>query len=174
MGNHITFVVGGARSGKSSYALNEANLREGKKAFIATAEALDHEMEIRIARHKEERGDDWVAFEEPLKIDIALQAARNGYSAVIVDCLTLWVSNLLHAGYDMNATFQSLEATLLSCQASHIYIVSNEVGMGIVPGDSLSRIYRDRLGEINRMMARVAGKVVLMVAGIPLEIKKAP
>jgi adenosylcobinamide kinase / adenosylcobinamide-phosphate guanylyltransferase len=173
MGNHITFIIGGARSGKSSYALNEANMRLGAKAFIATAEALDHEMEVRIARHKEERGNDWETFEEPLDIGAALKAARNGHSAIVVDCLTLWVSNLLHAGHDMKKAFHSLETTLQSCEDSHIYVVSNEVGMGIVPEYPLSRAYRDGLGDVNKIIAHIAGTVVLMVAGIPVEIKKA-
>lgn len=172
MDNHITFILGGARSGKSTYALSEANLHQGKKAFIATAEALDEEMRVRITRHKEERGTDWSTLEEPLKIDDAVRSAREGYAAVVVDCLTLWVSNLLHAGSDPDEAFRSLETALLSSREQHIYIVSNEVGLGIVPEHALSRAYRDRLGEVNRMAARVASRVVFMVAGIPMDIKK--
>jgi adenosylcobinamide kinase / adenosylcobinamide-phosphate guanylyltransferase len=172
MESHITFVIGGARSGKSSYALNEANLREGKKAFIATAEALDHEMETRIARHKTERGENWETLEEPLRIDVALQSAGNRFSAAVIDCLTLWVSNLLHAGQDPLAAFRSLESALLSSQVPRIYVVSNEVGMGIVPEHPLSRAYRDHLGDANKLLARISSTVVLMVAGIPTEIKR--
>jgi adenosylcobinamide kinase / adenosylcobinamide-phosphate guanylyltransferase len=169
----ITFILGGARSGKSTYALGAANLHAGRKAFIATAQALDHEMETRIARHKEERGSEWETFEEPLDIAETLYKVKDRYGAVVLDCLTLWASNLIHAGRVMDKEFDALEAVLLTCTDSPLYIVSNEVGMGIVPEYPLSRVYRDRLGNLNKMVARVSSRVVFMVAGIPMEVKKA-
>ncbi len=170
--SHITFVLGGVKSGKSAYSLNEANLLQGKKAFIATAEGLDAEMKARIARHKQERQNhSWETFEEPLHIADILPAVERDHEVMIIDCLTLWVSNLFHAGLNPEAEFNALASALLACHTSHIYIVSNEVGMGIVPEYRLSREYREQLGLLNKMIAHIASRVVLMVAGISLEIK---
>jgi adenosylcobinamide kinase/adenosylcobinamide-phosphate guanylyltransferase len=171
----VTLIIGGARSGKSAFALSEGNLHPGKKAFIATAQALDHEMKARIARHKEERGPEWDTFEEPVRLDEAfLISAAGGYKAIVIDCLTLWVSNLLLGEEAVEEKFRSLETALLSCGDSSVYIVSNEVGMGIVPEYPLSRVYRDLLGNLNKLVAGIASRVVYMVAGIPVEIKKRP
>lgn len=167
----ITFILGGARSGKSSYALGEANLREGEKAFIATAEALDPDMEDRIAHHKAERGPAWETFEEPLDIKTVLRNTRNKYPVILIDCLTLWVSNLLHRELNTTEEFEALVQALLELSDAHVYIVSNEVGMGIIPEYPLGRIYRDRLGLLNRMIASVADRVILIIAGIPVAIK---
>jgi adenosylcobinamide kinase/adenosylcobinamide-phosphate guanylyltransferase len=167
----ITFVLGGAKSGKSAYALREAGLFGREKAFIATAEGLDQEMEERIARHKAERGPSWVTFEEPTNITKVLRNITTKYPVVLVDCLTLWVSNLLHKELNTEEEFEGLVTTLLECPDSHVYIISNEVGMGIVPENALARNYRDQLGLLNRMIAAIASTVILMVAGIPLQIK---
>jgi adenosylcobinamide kinase / adenosylcobinamide-phosphate guanylyltransferase len=167
----ITFILGGARSGKSAYALREASLFGGAKAFIATAEGLDQEMEERIARHKAERGPSWTTFEEPINIKKVLENIRTKYPVVLIDCLTLWVSNLLHGELNVEDEFEDLVAALRDCPDSHIYIISNEVGMGIVPEYALARTYRDRLGILNKMIAAIASTVILMVAGIPLQIK---
>ena len=173
--NNITLIIGGARSGKSAYALSEANLHPGRKVFIATAQAFDSEMKTRIARHKAERGPEWDTFEEPVKIGEAFLASAGGnYGAIVIDCLTLWVSNLLLGEEAVEEKFRSLETALLSRGDSAVYIVSNEVGMGIVPEYPLSRTYRDLLGNLNRLLAGVASRVVYMVAGIPVEIKKRP
>jgi len=167
----ITFILGGVRSGKSSYALGEANLLEGRKAFIATAEGLDGDMRDRISRHKKERGPAWDTFEESVNIKEVLGSIRGEYPVILIDCLTLWVSNLLHGELDTEEAFEGLASRLLECRDSYIYIVSNEVGMGIVPEYPLGRVYRDQLGLLNKMIARVASTVTLMVAGIPLQIK---
>jgi adenosylcobinamide kinase / adenosylcobinamide-phosphate guanylyltransferase len=167
----ITFILGGARSGKSAYALSEASLFQGKKAFIATAESLDAEMEERITRHKAERGPSWTTFEEPINIKEVLWNITPKYPVVLIDCLTLWVSNLLHRQLNTREEFEGLVKTLLESPDSHIYIVSNEVGMGIVPENALARAYRDQLGLLNRMIAAAASTVVFMVAGIPLQVK---
>jgi len=167
----ITFIIGGVRSGKSSYALGEANRLEGRKAFIATAEGLDGDMKDRISRHKEERGPAWETFEEPVRIKEVLEGIRAEYPVILIDCLTLWVSNLLHRELNTEGAFEELASQLIECPDSHIYIVSNEVGMGIVPEYPLGRVYRDQLGLLNKMIARIASTVILMVAGIPLQIK---
>ncbi len=167
----ITFILGGVRSGKSSYALSEANLLGGKKAFIATAEGLDEDMRKRISRHQEERGPSWETFEEPVNITGVLATISTEYPVILIDCLTLWVSNLLHLEMNAEKEFEGLVSRLLQCRDSHVYVVSNEVGMGIVPEYPLGRVYRDQLGLLNKMIARIATTATLMVAGIPLKIK---
>ncbi|MDR2018209.1 MAG: bifunctional adenosylcobinamide kinase/adenosylcobinamide-phosphate guanylyltransferase [Syntrophobacterales bacterium] len=167
----ITFILGGARSGKSTYALGEANLLKGRKAFIATAEALDREMERRIARHKAERGPEWDTFEEPIDIKSVLKGIGNKYPVILIDCITLWVSNLLHKELSLKEEFESLVKALLRCSDADVYLVSNEVGMGVVPEYPLGRVYRDQLGLLNKMIASVADRVILMTAGIPVTIK---
>ncbi len=168
----ITFILGGVRSGKSTYALERANAYGGKKTFIATAEARDREMNDRIVRHKMERGLSWETCEEPLDIKGVLSNLSGSDRVVVIDCLTLWVSNLLERSEALEEEFDGLLSALLSCEASQIYIVSNEVGMGVVPEHPLGRAYRDYLGLLNRRVAEVASRVILMVAGIPVEIKK--
>lgn len=167
----ITLILGGARSGKSAYALEEANRYEGEKAFIATAEALDADMKKRIARHRSERGPAWRTFEEPVDLRRVLSETGHSYPAILIDCLTLWVSNLLLRGLNTAEEFEAFASKLIEERDSHIFIVSNEVGMGIVPEHPLGRVYRDELGTLNRAVARVASRVVLMIAGIPVPIK---
>ncbi len=168
----ITLILGGARSGKSTYALKEANSFKGKKIFIATAEARDSEMRERISHHKNERGPSWETVEEPLEIAGALDALIAPETVVVIDCLTLWTSNLLEKKKNPEKEFDRFLSALLSCRASRVYIVSNEVGLGVVPEHPLGRIYRDQLGLLNRMVAEVATRVILMIAGIPMEIRK--
>ncbi len=167
----IVFILGGARSGKSTFALQEASALEGKKAFIATAEAFDDEMRLRIEKHKEERGKGWITHEEPLSISILLQNIRDSYSVILVDCLTLWVSNIMHAGFDFNDEAARFVDTISQEHPALIYIVSNEVGMGLVPGTELGREYRDNIGLLNRKVAETATDVYFMAAGIPIKIK---
>jgi adenosyl cobinamide kinase/adenosyl cobinamide phosphate guanylyltransferase len=100
----IVFILGGARSGKSTFALQEASAVEGKKAFIATAQALDDEMRLRIDNHKKERGKAWATFEEPLHISQLMNELKDSYDVILIDCFTLWVSNIMHAGFDINKT----------------------------------------------------------------------
>lgn len=166
-----TLILGGVRSGKSAYALAQANELEGSKAFIATAEALDDEMALRVERHKAERGPAWATFEEPIGIAPLLDGLAEQYSIIVVDCLTLWVSNIMHAGKDLDVEFAAL-LSALAPGSGRLYLVSNEVGMGIVPDSPLARDYRDALGTLNRMIAQAAQRVVLMVAGIPMEVKE--
>ncbi len=139
---HTTLILGGVRSGKSAYALTEGSKLEGAKAFVATAEALDDEMALRVERHKRERGPAWDTFEEPIGIAPLLDGISERYSIIVVDCLTLWVSNIMHAGRQLDAEFAALLSALDRGRA-HAYLVSNEVGMGIVPDSPLARDYRE-------------------------------
>jgi adenosylcobinamide kinase/adenosylcobinamide-phosphate guanylyltransferase len=170
----IIFVTGGARSGKSTFAQEMAENIEGKRLFIATAEAFDEEMKKRILKHKEQRGDRWDTLEEPIRIGDSLRSAEGSYKTVLVDCLTVWMSNILikYSGRDEEMSgvadefFSGLE------KFSGIAIaVSNEVGMGIVPDNKLAREYRDRLGYLNQKMAKAADEVYFLCSGIPIKIK---
>lgn len=168
----IVLVLGGARSGKSYYALAEASQIKGKKAFIATAEALDDEMHIRIENHKKERGSDWDTYEEPLHIAPIINRVKGEYEVILLDCLTLWVSNIMHAGLDIADETGKLLSAISDYSPAPLYIISNEVGLGLVPESPLGREYRDNLGQINRQIAEAATDVIFMVAGIPLKVKE--
>jgi adenosylcobinamide kinase/adenosylcobinamide-phosphate guanylyltransferase len=167
----IVFILGGARSGKSTFALREASAAEGSKVFIATAEALDNEMRLRIDNHKKERDKAWVTLEEPLHISRRMNDVKDSYDIILIDCLTLWVSNIMHAGFDINKTVSTLIDIISQDSPSLLYIVSNEVGMGLVPESELARAYRDNLGYLNRKVAEAATDVYFLAAGIPLRIK---
>jgi adenosylcobinamide kinase / adenosylcobinamide-phosphate guanylyltransferase len=166
----ITFVFGGARSGKSSFALKSASEMEGRKAYIATAQALDDEMKERIEKHKQERSSAWDTFEEPLHIPALLGGMTGKYGAVVIDCLTLWLSNLMHHGSDIEAEMEALIASARSCDAP-LFVISNEVGLGIVPENRMARIFRDYAGVMNRRVASASDNVYLLAAGIPVKIK---
>jgi adenosylcobinamide kinase / adenosylcobinamide-phosphate guanylyltransferase len=167
----IVIVLGGARSGKSYYALTEASRIKGKRAFIATAEPLDDEMRIRIENHKKERGSDWDTYEEPLHVASLIDRIKERYDVIIIDCLTLWVSNIMHSGFDIAEETVKLVSAISTVSPAPLYIISNEVGLGIVPESALGRAYRDNLGHANRQIAASATDVIFMVAGIPLKIK---
>ncbi|NJM35484.1 MAG: bifunctional adenosylcobinamide kinase/adenosylcobinamide-phosphate guanylyltransferase [Rhodomicrobium sp.] len=163
------FVLGGARSGKTSRALAHA---DGfmTKVYIATAEALDQEMAARIARHKGERGDSWTTYEAPLELPQAIGQIRDGNAICVVDCLTLWLTNLIAAGRDVEAATRAL-CEAIDAAAPTMVIVSNELGLGIVPEDALSREFRDHQGRLNQAVAGVADCVEFVVAGLPLQVK---
>ena len=165
-------ILGGARSGKSSYALKEASAIPGKKAFIATAEALDDEMRDRIEKHRKERGNDWYTFEEPVDIASLIERIKNEYDVVIVDCLTLWVSNIMLRGLPFTESADNLAEAVSDYTTGTLYIVSNEVGLGLVPESPIGRQYRDNIGYLNARMAGIATEVYFMAAGIPLKIKE--
>jgi adenosylcobinamide kinase/adenosylcobinamide-phosphate guanylyltransferase len=165
----LTLVLGGARSGKSRHA--EALLAgHPSPVYIATAEALDDEMRERIAAHRAARdGAGWRTVEAPIELADALDAAAG--SPVLVDCLTLWLSNLLLAGFEPGAAVEGLERAL-DRRADATVLVSNEVGLGIVPENALARRFRDEAGRLHqRIAARRDASVTLMVAGIPVRIK---
>jgi adenosylcobinamide kinase / adenosylcobinamide-phosphate guanylyltransferase len=165
------FILGGSRSGKSAFALKEASALPGEKAFIATAEALDKEMRLRIEKHRKERGRQWVTHEESLQISGLIKDIGNKYTVILVDCLTLWLSNIMHAGYDVRSETRELASTIGEDRSASLYIISNEVGLGLVPESPLGRQYRDNLGILNQEIAKAATDVYFMAAGIPLRIK---
>jgi adenosylcobinamide kinase/adenosylcobinamide-phosphate guanylyltransferase len=167
----VVFITGGARSGKSSFALNEASKLKGKKAFIATLQPLDEEMKARVQRHKAERSTEWNTFEEPLDLK-KLLSQLNDYSVVLIDCLTLWLSNLMLKGRDIDLEIEELISALNSKRETlRVFIVSNEVGMGIVPENKMARQFRDVAGMLNQKMAQIADEVYFLVSGMPLKIK---
>ncbi len=164
----LVLVLGGARSGKSVHA--EALVREHPRPwlYIATAQALDDEMRERIELHRQRRGRSWETVEAPLRLAEAVADA--GGRALLVDCLTLWLSNHLLAGNDLEAEAGRLEAAL-DRRRGPIVLVANEVGLGIVPDNALARRFRDAAGRLNQRFAAVADDVVLMVAGLPMKVK---
>ncbi len=169
-GGKIVFILGGARSGKSGFALKTASDIPGRKAFIATAQALDDEMEQRIARHKAERPEEWQAFEEPVNIQDLIARIHGKYEVLLIDCLTLWITNLMLGNDDIEGKARLLLDALSVCRSS-VFIVSNEVGLGIVPDNRLTREFRDIAGTLNQKVAAVADEVYFMAAGLPLRMK---
>src|SRR5271157_6072812 len=167
----IIFVIGGAKSGKSSFALRKAGAFPGKKAYVATAQPLDDEMKERIERHKAQRGKDWDTLEEPIKMAWVLKQMGRDYSAAVIDCLTLRLANLLIGSKDLEREVDAFLAFLKNGDCPSLFIVSNEVGMGIVPDNALSRRFRDRAGYLNQQVAGIADEVYVLAAGIPLRIK---
>ena len=162
-------VTGGARSGKSAIAEKLACAAGPARVYIATAEARDGEIAARIAAHRARRGEGWTTLEAPLDLAGAL-SATDGQGPRLVDCLTLWLSNLMLADQDWERAADALVA-LLPAQRDPIIFVTNEVGAGIVPDNAVARAYRDAAGLINQRLAAAADEVYLAVAGIPLRIK---
>jgi adenosylcobinamide kinase/adenosylcobinamide-phosphate guanylyltransferase len=160
-----TLVLGGARSGKSDWAVRTAAESGRPVLFLATATAGDDEMAERIARHRAERPADWRTIEEPIDLVGALRREARPGDLIVVDCLTLWVSNLLLAGGDPDVE-PLLDLGL------ELILVSNEVGLGLVPDNPLGRAYRDVLGQVNRAVAARAESVVFMVAGLPVDLRR--
>jgi adenosylcobinamide kinase / adenosylcobinamide-phosphate guanylyltransferase len=165
----IILITGGARSGKSARAEVRALSFPGTPTYIATAEALDAEMRDRIEKHRARRGTSWLERETPLELVAALNET-DGAGARLVDCLTLWLSNLLHAGRNWATEAEGL-ADALARQKSPVVLVTNEVGLGIVPDNALARQFRDAAGMVNQMVARVADEVEFVVAGLPMRVK---
>jgi adenosylcobinamide kinase / adenosylcobinamide-phosphate guanylyltransferase len=161
----VTLVLGGARSGKSRFA---ESLAFAPKTYIATGQAFDDEMRQRIALHKSQRGEEWRTIEEPVNLPQELERLTSGF--VLVDCLTLWLSNLMLADLDWQGPLDQL-AKILGSANSHVVLVSNEVGLGIVPDTPLGRKFRDAQGVTNQCISQIAENVILLVAGIPLAIK---
>ncbi len=168
---HTILVLGGARSGKSRHA-EELGLRhEGPRVYLATATADDLEMRARIAAHRMRReGGGWHTVEEPLRLCAALQEHCARETFVLVDCLTLWLSNLMAAQRNVGEAIEAL-AELLPVLPGRVCLVSNEVGLGIVPDHPLGRAFRDEAGLAHQMLARVADEVVVVIAGLPLRLK---
>lgn len=182
----LIFITGGARSGKSASALKLAGSISGKKAYLATAQPLDMEMAERIKKHRSDRDDCWATIEEPLDISDIIKN-NSKYNVILLDCLTIWISNLMHK--KTTGTFQETSITdeksvsqtvyrevdnlINTCRVSNanLIIVSNEVGLGIVPDNPLARLFRDIVGFANQKMAEAADEVYLVVSGITTRIK---
>jgi adenosylcobinamide kinase/adenosylcobinamide-phosphate guanylyltransferase len=165
----LTLVLGGARSGKSRYAEDLIAAVRPPWTFVATAGAGDAEMAERIAVHRSRRGENWQTIEAPHDLSAALAAVATD-TPILVDCLTLWLSNRMLAEADLDAEIAHLEAALDGRRAP-VVLVSNEVGSGIVPDNELARRFRDLQGRLNQRMAARADRVVLMVAGLPIVVK---
>jgi adenosylcobinamide kinase/adenosylcobinamide-phosphate guanylyltransferase len=174
---NIIFILGGARSGKSTYAQELAEQYGNNVLFVATAEALDDEMRVRIEAHKKARPQGWKTLEASCNIGTELKKHSSNFDVVLIDCITLLISNLLGSGPDSPEIDRRVEkeiAQLVECTHTidkTFIIVSNEVGLGLVPPNKAGRIYRDLLGKANQILARSADEVYLMVAGIPLKVK---
>ena len=164
----ISLILGGARSGKSAYAEKLMRAMPPPWIYCATAQALDDEMRDRIAHHRARRAEGWITLETPLDLDEALAAATH---PILVDCLTLWLTNIMLVGRDVAAESAKLLAAAEVSKA-HIVFVSNEVGLGIVPNNPLARAFRDQAGRLNQEVAKIASHVVFMTAGLPLVLKE--
>lgn len=163
----LTLVLGGARSGKSRHAEALVAAHPAPWTYIATAQAFDDEMRARIGEHRARRDASWQTVEAPLQLPQAIEAA-NG--PVLVDCLTLWLANLMLGDHALAPAFEGLEATLAAA-VGPIVLVSNEVGLSIVPENALARAFRDEQGRLNQHIARLADRVIFMVAGLPMVVK---
>lgn len=172
------FITGGARSGKSAFAEKLARDLGTSLCYLATAQRLDSEMNERVRRHQERRGTEWTTIEEPIHLSQALARCDGQYQAVLVDCLTLWLSNLLlkyeeaadNPEERIQEDVQRLKSTLQG-MVTPVILVSNEVGMGIVPENALARMFRDIAGSANQAVATLADEVHLVISGIPLKMK---
>ncbi len=177
--NHLLYISGGARSGKSRYAEQRALALTGPRRYIATCPAIDDEMAARIDRHQQRRnGQGWQTIEEPVDLVAALDASRDS-AVVLIDCVTLWINNLLYVAETEQQTLDEdaiHRLTLQMIDAARqgqrtVIFVSNELGMGIVPADALSRHYRDLIGRCNQTLAAHADEAVFLVSGLPLSLK---
>jgi adenosylcobinamide kinase/adenosylcobinamide-phosphate guanylyltransferase len=169
----LTLILGGARSGKSRFAQNHAEASGLPVTVIATAQSLDAEMAVRIARHQAERPLGWVTLEEPLHLAAALQHAAACDRCVLVDCLTLWLMNLLEAGEAVFAAERAALLATLPTLPGEILFVSNEVGLGVIPLGELSRRFVDEAGWLNQAIAQLADNMTFIAAGLPLALKTA-
>ena len=168
----ITLVTGGSRSGKSKHALDLAASYQNK-AFIATAEATDDEMQARIERHRRERDPSFHTLEEPVNLAMALKALPEETEVAVLDCITVWLGNLSYREKIIDGTCPEIDAFLdiLEAPPCHLILVTNEVGMGVIPADGATRLFRDTAGSINQILAERAHEVIFSVSGIPMRIK---
>jgi adenosylcobinamide kinase/adenosylcobinamide-phosphate guanylyltransferase len=166
----LMLVLGGARSGKSRYAEQVIAAASGGGLYLATARVGDAEMAARVAEHRARRGPAWSTIEEPLEIACVVAAEVRPDRSILVDCLTLWLSNLMQAGRDIDAETERLLAALAASRGPAV-LVANEVGLGIVPETALGRAFRDHAGELNQRVAAAADRVVFVAAGLPMLLK---
>lgn len=170
----LAFICGGAKSGKSRLAQNLAESLPAPRLFVATGEALDEEMQARIARHQQDRGPDWQTREEPLALARALRDADGHYGVILVDCLTIWLSNLLTRQEAALDGEQQHLMEALQIMTTPVILVSNEVGWGIVPANPLARRFRDLAGLLHQEIAALADAAILVVSGLPVYLKGKP
>jgi adenosylcobinamide kinase / adenosylcobinamide-phosphate guanylyltransferase len=175
LNTRLVLVTGGTRSGKSAFAASVAESTGAWPVYIATALAADQEMAERIAKHRRERGSNWTTVEEPLNITRTLAAMTRGENAVVIDCLTLWLTNIMmqeEDEFELAADIMSRElANKLRNLGGTVVVVTNEIGMGVVPADAATRRFRDVAGSVNRLFAQTADEVHFMVSGIPMKLK---
>ena len=165
-----SLILGGARSGKSNYAEQLVEGQAGDYLYVATATIMDGEMSDRIAEHKVRRGERWITYEEPLDLVGCLAEISRPGATILVDCLTLWVTNLMMEGRDPDVEGAQLVASLQDLKCP-VVLVSNEVGLGIVPMDKMSRDFRDYAGRLHQRLAAVVPSVTFMVSGLPMQVK---
>lgn len=170
----IIYICGGARSGKSSFALKLAKEEKGRVAFIATGEPKDREMKKRIAKHRLDRPKTWTTFEEPVELAELIKKIGTGYQTILIDCLTLWVSNLLLKKTSHDAMAQEAVHIVKALRKTRgkAIIVTNEVGLGIVPNNRLARDFRDIAGRVNQLIASESDEAYFMISGIAAKIKQ--
>jgi len=170
----LIFVSGGARSGKSTFAQHQAEQRPGQLLYVATAAIGDDEMALRVARHRAARGPRWDVLEEPLDLCGRLPTAAAGKGGVVLDCITLWLTNLYFSREEQGeAVLDEIDRFLALTPAldAPLWLVSNELGSGIVPENRLARDFRDLAGEVNQRLAAASHEAWLVVAGLPLRLK---
>lgn len=170
MTRHV-LVLGGARSGKTGFAEQLAIRSGSRPAYLATAEALDAEMRDRVQSHKAGRADRFATIEEPLALSDALIKASTDHDVILVDCLTLWITNLLMANEDVAKAVSELGATLVQLRKAKVILVSNEVGLGIVPDNAMARTFRDLAGSAHQRLAEICDDAYFVVAGLPITLK---
>jgi adenosylcobinamide kinase/adenosylcobinamide-phosphate guanylyltransferase len=164
-------ILGGTRSGKTGFAERLAMGAGIRPAYLATADALDSEMRERVESHRRQREGRFETIEEPLALANALEATARQHDVILVDCLTLWITNLLGAERDVAAAVEHLAMTLARIETSRVILVSNEVGLGIVPDNPLARTFRDLAGSTHQRMAEICTDVYFVAAGLPLTLK---
>lgn len=170
---HFTLVLGGSRSGKSEFAENLVAEQYEKKTYVATMQAGDDELQIRIGNHKKRRGEDWNLIEEPLLLCNILMDENNSTDVFLVDCITMWLTNMLMKNFSDTEIVEQVEQVSKICQQRFrsIVFVANEVGLGIIPESSLSRRFRDLAGWTNQQLATACDDVFFVAAGCPLKLK---
>ncbi|MGV7222253.1 MAG: bifunctional adenosylcobinamide kinase/adenosylcobinamide-phosphate guanylyltransferase [Nitrospinales bacterium] len=173
MNKNSILITGGCRSGKSNHALTIGNSIPGNKVFLATAQARDQKMKTRIEKHKKDRGDNWVTVEEPISLLEKLTTEGKNADVIIIDCLTLWISNLLESRTFANEVLNHCEQLAFFCNAvdCHVIVITNEVGSGIIPISPLGREFQDLAGSCNQFFAKTFNVVICMISGIPVTIK---
>lgn len=173
MTRHV-LVLGGARSGKTAFAERLTLHAGARPAYLATATVLDGEMRDRVRSHQATRGAQFATIEEPIELAAAIRKAGERHDVILVDCLTLWITNLLMAGADVATAVGELGATLVEFEAAKVVLVTNEVGLGIVPDNAMARTFRDLAGSAHQRLAEICDDVYFVAAGLPLTMKGEP